>query len=573
MNKVARIFSYIAFVFAFCFMAIGYAAVQDTLLVSGSVSIEVPIKPFAVYGPIYDSDGQFVENALNFYNRIAVAVGDEIALGEGKQVVTEVYADIATLALTRAEKQPWFKHQTDINSIDVIDEGIQPTNMAHWFSGFGNCTSFNFEKLDTSKVTNMRSMFYGCSAVQTLNLNSFDTSKVTDMHSMFYECSALQTLNLNSFVTSKVTKMLYMFYGCSALQELDLTGFDTSKVTEMGYMFKDCTSLTHLDLSSFNTLGLVDAGMDEACVTEMFSNCSSLKTLDISSFNTEKMVSIQDMFLNCGALTTIYAGSYFDVEGIGGGFDGDHFVFRGCNSLIGGNGTGFVSTKDNTILYARIDGKKGLPGYLTGIVHIDLDANQTGSTLYGIKWDFNGTGNFNVDKESSIKLSVASGEELPEQVVLTSTIIKDGVTETLGTETVSVGSDGVVTIPAKLMSKYSTLTITKVSDTNSLNDETSENIVETIPLITHIENITWMPSGKLTANNDFGILMTANEGCIFPDTIMVKIEGVGYNVAANGEHKEGEPWFDPEENILYIPGTLLTESTKSVFVMAVAVHT
>ncbi len=40
MNKVAKIFSYIAFVFAFCFMAIGYAAVQDTLLVDGTVSVD-----------------------------------------------------------------------------------------------------------------------------------------------------------------------------------------------------------------------------------------------------------------------------------------------------------------------------------------------------------------------------------------------------------------------------------------------------------------------------------------------------------------------------------------------------
>ncbi len=39
MNKVAKIFSYIAFVFAFCCMAIGYAAVQDELIVNGIVSV------------------------------------------------------------------------------------------------------------------------------------------------------------------------------------------------------------------------------------------------------------------------------------------------------------------------------------------------------------------------------------------------------------------------------------------------------------------------------------------------------------------------------------------------------
>ncbi len=40
MNKVAKIFSYIAFVFAFCCLAVGYAAVQDELIVNGTVSVD-----------------------------------------------------------------------------------------------------------------------------------------------------------------------------------------------------------------------------------------------------------------------------------------------------------------------------------------------------------------------------------------------------------------------------------------------------------------------------------------------------------------------------------------------------
>ncbi len=336
MNKVAKIFSYIAFVFAFCFMAIGYAAVQDTLTVSGSVSIEVPIKPFAVYGTVYASNGADMGKALNFYNRPIVQAGDEIPLGEGKQEVTEVYTNIATLALTKAEKQPWFKHQTDINSIDVIDEGIQPTNMAYWFSGLGSCTSFNLEKLDTSEVTNMRYMFYGCSAVQTLDLSRFNTSKVT--------------------------KMLYMFDGCSALQELDLRGFDTSKVTEMGYMFKDCTSLTHLDLSSFDTSGLKDEGIGEECLYGMFYKCSNLVTLDISSFNTGSVFSIEYMFSYCGNLMTIYAGNGFDVDDKQ--FMRDDSAFVGCTKLVGGKGTTFNPSK-YTASYARIDGLDGQKGYFT----------------------------------------------------------------------------------------------------------------------------------------------------------------------------------------------------------------
>ncbi len=320
MNKVAKIFSYIAFVFAFCCMAIGYAAVQDTLTVSGSVSIEAQIKPFAVYGPVYDSNGNFVENALNFYNRPIVQSGDEIPLGEGKQVVTEVYTDIATLALSKAEDQPWSEHQTGINSIDsvdVIDAGIQPTNMAYWFSGLGSCTSFNLEKLDTSKVTDM----------------------------------------------------LYMFRGCSAVQTLDLTGFVTSKVTQMGYMFKECTSLTRLDLSNFDTSALVDNGLEgnSEQLCEMFFGCSELVTLDISSFNTESILSIRDMFSYCGKLKTIYAGAGFDA--LLHLLDGrNEPAFTGCTALKGGNETTFNSSNVNAA-YARIDGTlcwgNPQPGYFT----------------------------------------------------------------------------------------------------------------------------------------------------------------------------------------------------------------
>ncbi len=40
MNKILKVLSCLACVFVFCFLAIGYAAVQDTLTVSGSVTIE-----------------------------------------------------------------------------------------------------------------------------------------------------------------------------------------------------------------------------------------------------------------------------------------------------------------------------------------------------------------------------------------------------------------------------------------------------------------------------------------------------------------------------------------------------
>ncbi len=287
--KVIKILSCVVFAFAFCFVIIGYAAVQDTLLVSGSVSVKAQIKPFAVYGPVYDSNNQFDEYALNFYNRPIVQENDEISLGEGKQVVTAVYtAD--EWSFNEPEEQPWrfdFEGEESIElitSVAVIDDHIQPTKTRSWFAGFKNCTTFDLAKLDTSMVT------------------------------------------------------------------------------EMGSMFESCESVQHLDLSNFETSSLVDDGMETECMVEMFYNCKNLVTLDISLFNTVEILSISNMFSNCGQLTTIYAGSDFkghEIEGWGR----TEPVFEGCTNLMGGNGTRFVSSR-KTPEYARID-IPGRAGYFT----------------------------------------------------------------------------------------------------------------------------------------------------------------------------------------------------------------
>ncbi len=322
MNKGAKILSCITFVFVFFCMAIGYAAVQDTLLVNGTVSVEAQKSVFAVYGEIVDINENSLGKALNFYNREKVEVNGTITLLNddgtmtyGIQRVEAIYENIDTAAYTSQAEVPWSVHNTSadtaIKTMSVVDEGIQPTNMAYWFSGFNSCTSFNLEKLDTSKVTDMVYMFYGCSAVKTLDLTGFDTSKVTDM--------------------------VYMFYGCSAVQTLDLTGFDTSKVKGDG--------------------GFTSCGMEH-----MFQGCAALERLDISSFNTNLVEDIQDMFSGCGQLETIYVGEEWNVEHLIP-LMGDGKIFNGCTSLVGGNKTPYnAGNKD--IEYARID-LPGQAGYFT----------------------------------------------------------------------------------------------------------------------------------------------------------------------------------------------------------------
>ncbi len=75
MNKVAKIFSYIAFVFAFCCMAIGYAAVQDELIVNGIVSVDgyvlVEIDYTNTLAYTYDAEYETLEINDTYYDVLA----------------------------------------------------------------------------------------------------------------------------------------------------------------------------------------------------------------------------------------------------------------------------------------------------------------------------------------------------------------------------------------------------------------------------------------------------------------------------------------------------------------------
>ncbi len=255
MNKVAKSLICVAFIFAFCFLSVGYAAVQDTLNVNGTVSVEAQNEPFAVYGPVYDSDGDLAEYALNFYNRPIAQAGDEIPLGEGKQVVTAVYTADAW-SFNEPEEQPWrscLESEGRIESVAVIDDNIQPTKTRSWFADFTDCKTFDLAKLDTSKVTEMGYMFKNCTAIQHLDLSSFDTSGLKDydmegacLLEMFRKCSNLETLDISSFNTGNVISIEHMFSYCGKLTTIyceNSFGVNNPYFWRIDSAFVECTSL------------------------------------------------------------------------------------------------------------------------------------------------------------------------------------------------------------------------------------------------------------------------------------------------------------------------------------------
>ena len=259
-----------------------------------------------------------------------------------------------------------FSYCSGLMSLDLSNfNTANVTNMSGMFASCSGLTSLDVSNFNTANVTNMQSMFNYCYRLTSLDLSSFNTTNVTDMSYMFHYCSGLTSLDLSSFNTANVTDMGSMFNYCDRLTSLDLSSFNTANVTNMSYMFYDCSGLTSLDLSSFNTANVTDMGF-------MFQNCSGLTSLDLSSFNTANVTNMYAMFSGCSGLTTIYAGSEWSTASV---VDGP-FLFSGCTSLVGGQGTVFDADHTDHE-YARIDGQDGLPGYLSRVLSKG-DANGDG---------------------------------------------------------------------------------------------------------------------------------------------------------------------------------------------------
>ncbi len=187
---------------------------------------------------------------------------------------------------------------------------------------FANCTS----------LTSTAKWFQLCFGLTTIEgIENLKTDNVTDMSNMFAFCQNLTNLDVRGFKTDKVTNMFGMFQGCLKLTNLDVSGFDTSNVTDMELMFDGCSNLKSLNVSGFNTKNVVD-------MAYMFNSCSNLISLDISNFVTSKTTGTYYMFDGCSKLRRIYCNDIWDV-----GNSDD--MFRGCESLVGGNNTFYDESK------------------------------------------------------------------------------------------------------------------------------------------------------------------------------------------------------------------------------------
>ena len=304
---------------------------------------------------------------------------------------------------------------SSLTSLDVSGFNTgNVTNMSWMFYGCSGLTSLDVSKFKTDKVTDMSVMFYNCSSLTSLDVSKFTTDNVTDMSWMFNGCSSLKKLDVSGFQTEKVTNMLNMFNGCSSLKSLDVSGFHTDNVTAMNAMFANCSGLTSLDVSGFHTSNVTNmnwmfggcsgltsldvSGFQTSNVEDMnwmFANCSSLKKLDVSGFRTDNVTNMSVMFYNCSGLTSLDVSGFFtdnvtDMSWMFGActslatiyaseawstaqVEKSEYMFYGCQTLKGGNGTAYDDYHLDAE-YACVDGGAGSPGYFTYKTYDHVDA-------------------------------------------------------------------------------------------------------------------------------------------------------------------------------------------------------
>ena len=171
----------------------------------------------------------------------------------------------------------------DLNTATTIDDYIADYESSNNTITFKKINSDNLGALDSNHtviVCNEPTVNDVCSflGIKYSDIKSvvFDESFITytptSLNSFFRELNSLQTITgLKYLNTANVTDMGCMFYNCQNLNSLDLTSFNTPKVEHISYMFLNCYALTTIYASDNFVTGKVTDG------SSMFSGCTNLK--------------------------------------------------------------------------------------------------------------------------------------------------------------------------------------------------------------------------------------------------------------------------------------------------------
>lgn len=161
--------------------------------------------------------------------------------------------------------------------------------------------------------------------------------------------------------TVKPERMDFWFYQFTGLCEFDKTNLDLSICKSMVNTFYMVGSKIHsdrrwtLDLSGNNT-----PGFEKNAFMNTFSGSTGLNGIDITGWTVPAVVSdCRNMFRNCSNVVKILVSPGIDFSGVTSSTD----MFYGCQSVVGGNGTTFNSSKTDKSM-ARVD-EADKPGYFS----------------------------------------------------------------------------------------------------------------------------------------------------------------------------------------------------------------
>ena len=200
---------------------------------------------------VYSED----DHSLMFYKRRGVPkVGDMFNYRRVTAVYTGFETGVYTLVETPTNRYgsstaPWAAHQSQIEAVKIVDDGIAPKSASVWFSNMTKLKSVDVARLDTSKCTQMADTFFMATQLQSLDLTSWDVSSTHNFACMFQECHSLKNLNIRGWSAHPDKAGLFgMFFDCLSLQSLDLSGFNLALAGTANKMFGRCQSLSKVSL-------------------------------------------------------------------------------------------------------------------------------------------------------------------------------------------------------------------------------------------------------------------------------------------------------------------------------------
>lgn len=178
---------------------------------------------------VYSADDQ----SLDFYKRPRYLMPVSGSAFEGK-AATAVYTGFETASYGKKEGSdsyiPWASVAYSVLSTEVVDDGIAPISIAHWFDYFHELRGCDLGKLNVANVTSMDGTFYQNYALSSLAMPTSEFSSLVNMSSSFTCCSTLESIDLSRVNLSNITDLAWTFAGCNSLV-LDCSDWDVSNVT------------------------------------------------------------------------------------------------------------------------------------------------------------------------------------------------------------------------------------------------------------------------------------------------------------------------------------------------------